>query len=48
MIPQERIQDMNEVSNDFKKLDKNGQIIAMSVVACLLARQKMDEEKKVV
>lgn len=49
MISQELIQDMNEVNNDFKKLDKNGQIIAMSIVACLLARQKMDEEgKKVV
>ena len=48
MISQELIQDMNEVNNDFKKLDKNGQIIAMSVVACLLARQEMDEGKKVV
>ena len=49
MFTKEDVQDMNQVSKDLKKLDKNSQIIASSVVACLLARQKMDEEgKKVV
>ena len=43
MFTKEDVQDMNQVSKDLKKLDKNSQIIATSVVACLLARQKMEE-----
>lgn len=44
----EYIQDMDEVSKDLKKLEKNGRAIAASVIACLLEKQRMDEEKKVI
>ena len=38
--------DMNEVSKDLKKLDKDNQKIITSVIACLLARQQMEQEKQ--
>lgn len=41
-----RLKDMDEISKDLKKLDRNGRAIAASVVACLLERQQMDEQKE--
>lgn len=43
---EEKKDDMQQVCEALKKLDRNGKAIAIGAINCMLARQQMEEQKE--